>query len=232
MIWQTYAKTLTDLLKLERKPVGVTFTYEDVSEIPAPSCRPCTAWLEAAQGKTLRLAAENTNCPGGKIYLGFSPYPTGKQYLALKKFLIEGEKLCENLAVWQRFRSYGVDLPHDLADNVVFAPLETARLKPQLVVFLANPEQISRLMALSIYGDGLPPRLHMIGSACQQVIAYPLVKGELNVSLMDPTVRHLYKPEEMALTVPYHKMAGIVENIPHSTSGTAKMERPGWDSGA
>lgn len=124
-----------------------------------------------------------------------------------------------------------MDFPHDLADNVVFAPLEAARLKPQLVIFVANPEQICRLLTLSIYGDGLPPKIHLVGSSCQQVITYPLVKGETNISVMDYTVRRMYKPHEMALTIPYHKMAALVENIPHSPAGTATISRTGWDKG-
>jgi len=35
-----------------------------------------------------------------------------------------------------------------------------------------------------------------------------------------------YKPEEMAIGVPYHRIPKIVKNISHSVAGTAKSSLP------
>ena len=35
-----------------------------------------------------------------------------------------------------------------------------------------------------------------------------------------------YKPDELFVSVPYYRMAGIIESIPLCTAGTAKTEYP------
>ena len=59
-------------------------------------------------------------------------------------------------------------------------------------------------------------------------ITYPLVSGEINVSFMDYTARKMkgYNADELFVSVPYHRMAGIIESIPLCTAGTAKTEYP------
>ncbi len=68
----------------------------------------------------------------------------------------------------------------------------------------------------------------MSGSTCHQAVAYPIVTGELNVSLMDYTSRRIrgYKPEDLLASVPYHRFHGIMRSIEHCTAGRARMEVP------
>ncbi len=60
------------------------------------------------------------------------------------------------------------------------------------------------------------------------VIAYPLVSGELNISLLDYTSRKYqsYKPEELFVTIPYHKLPGVMESIDLCSAGAAKVDFP------
>jgi hypothetical protein len=62
----------------------------------------------------------------------------------------------------------------------------------------------------------------------QKIETYPLVSGEINVSFLDFTARKMkkYSPDELFVSVPYHRMAGIIESIPFCTAGTAKTEYP------
>jgi len=68
----------------------------------------------------------------------------------------------------------------------------------------------------------------MAGSTCHQAVAYPVVTGELNVSLMDFTSRHIrgYKAEDLLVSIPYHRFHGVIRSIDYCTAGRAKMEVP------
>jgi len=106
------------------------------------------------------------------------------------------------------------------------SPLEKAEIAPDLVVFLCNPEQACRLVTLATYPDGLPPKTEIVGSTCHMVIAYPLVSGELNISLLDYTSRKYqnYKPEELFVSIPYHRLPGLVGSIDVCSAGTAQVD--------
>jgi len=95
-------------------------------------------------------------------------------------------------------------------------------------VFVCNAEQACRLVTLDSYDTGIPPRIEMSGATCHQAVAYPIVTGELNVSLMDYTSRRIpeYKPEDLLVSIPYHRFLGVMRSIDHCTAGRAKMEIP------
>jgi uncharacterized protein (DUF169 family) len=109
---------------------------------------------------------------------------------------------------------------------VVLAPLDKAELRPDIVLFVCNAEQGCRLVQLDMYDTGIPPKLDMSGSTCHQVVDYPLMSGELNVSLMDYTSRRIkgYGPGDLLVAVPYHRLHGIMRSIEYCTAGTAKMK--------
>lgn len=71
-------------------------------------------------------------------------------------------------------------------------------------------------------------KIQMLGATCYQAVTYPLTAGELNVSLMDYTSRRIrgFKSSDLLVTVPYHRMHGVVRSIEECTAGTAKMEIP------
>jgi len=226
MIWQEYGKRLKEVLKLDRSPISITYTFEKPVTAKARKTRACNALLDAALGKTVSLSAGNCTCGGGSYYLGLTPLPSGKADRALKKFLVEGEKLCATIAVFHRFRALVSPPPLGLADYVIFAPLEKATLRPDVVVFLGNAEQCCRILTLALHQEGVPPKMQMLGATCHQVVAYPLVSGEINVSLMDLTSRKMFRPDDLFITIPYHKMANLVESIEYSTAGVAPLEYP------
>jgi uncharacterized protein (DUF169 family) len=185
----------------------------------------CQALLDARDGAIINLSKESCACPGGVWHLGLGPRPSGAGDKLLKKFLVEGEKLFCSIATFHRAMSLTTQPPLGLAEYVVLSPLEKAEIAPDLVVFLCNPEQACRLVTLATYPDGLPPKTEIVGATCHMVIAYPLVSGELNISLLDYTSRKYqsYKPEELFVTIPYHKLPGLVESIDLCSAGTAKV---------
>lgn len=228
MVWQGFSGRLKEVLGLEGSPVAVSYSMGPLGRGKEGRHWVCGALLDARDGATVNLSAENSACRGGTWHLGLGPRPSGEAYRALQKFLVEGEKICGTITAFNRMQALTTAPPLGLADFVVFSPLERAELRPDLVVFLCNPEQACRLLTLATFPDGLPPRVELLGSTCHMVVAYPIVSGELNVSLMDYTSRkhRPYRKEELFVSIPYHKMGGLMESIERSTAGTAPVEYP------
>lgn len=228
MEWKEYAKVLKELLGLKASPVAVTYSMKPPEGAQDGKHRACNALFDASMGKTINITAVTSACAGGSYYLGFVPAPKGEADKALKEFLIDGEKLCSSLPVFQRMRSLLPPPPTGLAENVVFSPMDKAEFKPDAVVFICNPLQGSRILTLDEYEVGIPPKINMLGSTCYQAIAYPVVTGEINVSLMDYTSRSIkeFSENDLLVTVPYHRMHGIMRSIDHCTAGRAKFVMP------
>jgi uncharacterized protein (DUF169 family) len=106
--------------------------------------------------------------------------------------------------------------------------MEKAEFEPDVVLFICNALQACRLVTLDSYDTGVPPRIEMSGATCHQAVAYPVVTGELNVSLMDYTSRKIrgYKPEELLVSIPYHRFHGVMRSIERCTAGRAKIDIP------
>ena len=224
MIWQDFAKALTETLKLKNHIVAITYTYGDVEGASGEPCRVCNALMRAHHGGTMALTAENSTCGGGTWHLGLGDPPAGKAGKALRNFLVHGEKLACSYATFHRMMALTSPPPKDVADHVVFAPMDTMRLEPDIAIFIVNAEQTCRMLTLYSYSTGKAPRTEMMGSGCHMAVAYPLVSGEMNVSFSDWTARPMMKmqPDELIVSVPYCLLPGIIEAIPRCTAGTAE----------
>lgn len=224
MIWQECAKTLTETLGLKDHIIALTYTYDDIEGASGDRCRVCTALMQAHRGNTIVLTVENSTCPGGTWHLGLGDPPRGEAGKALMNFLVHGEKLACSYATFHRMMALTSPPPKGVADRIVFAPMDTMPLEPDLAIFVANAEQTCRLLTLYSYFTGKAPRTEMMGSGCHMAVAYPLVSGEMNVSFSDWTARPMMEmqPDELIVSVPYHLLPGIIEAIPRCTAGTAK----------
>jgi len=224
MLWQEYAKTLTETLGLKNHIIALTYTYDDIEGASGERCRACTALMKAHRGKTIVLTADNSTCGGGTWHLGLGDPPSGEAGKALRNFLVHGEKLACSYATFHRMMALTSPPPKDVADHIVFAPMDTTPLEPDIAIFIVNAEQTCRLLTLYSYSTGKAPRTEMMGSGCHMAVAYPLVSGEMNVSFSDWTARPMMKmqPDELILSVPYYLLPGIIEAIPRCTAGTAE----------
>lgn len=222
---EAYSKRLKEVLGLEGSPIAVAYSNKPASNASEGRYRVCGAIPAAKSGTVINLSKESCSCPGGIRHLGLGP-PLEK----LEEFLVYGEKLWCSLATARRAMNYTnskAPPPLGLARYVVFSPLEKAELEPDLIVFLCNPEQACRLTTLARYKEGVLPPSELGGSLCWSTITYPLVTGNINVSLGDPSARRIesWKPEELIVSVPAHKLHQIVESIDYCTAGVAKPSR-------
>ena len=228
MMWQEWSQTLKDVLSLRGSPVAITYSIEPAQE-PSPGKHwVCQVMKDARDGKTICLTKDNSACPGGSMHLGLAPPLSGPKARALQRFLVHGEKLFCSIVAFHRAMTLATQPPLGLADQVIFAPLEAATMEPDLVLFLCNAEQACRLITLATYSSGISPKTELVGSACHMAIAYPLVSGEVNVSFLDYTARKMkqYDPDELFVSVPYHRMPDLVACVSRCTAGTAETEIP------
>jgi uncharacterized protein (DUF169 family) len=228
MQWKDYADKIRELLGLKGNPVAITYSMKPPSSSVDGKHRVCDAFLCARDGKVIDLTTSTSACSGGTWHLGLGERPKGDEDKALKEFLVDGEKLYCSIAAFHRAQALTVPPPLGLADHVILSPMDKAEFRPDVILFICNAEQACRLVTLDSYDTGVPPRIEMSGSTCHQTVAYPIVTGELNVSLMDYTSRRIrgYKPEDLFVSIPYHRFHGVMRSIEHCTAGRAKMEIP------
>lgn len=226
MIWQDYARQLRDVLGLEGSPVGVAFSDEPASNGKDNRTYACTAFFQAARkGKTFNVSAETCTCPGGLTSLGLAA-PDPERAARVKKFLIKGEKFSSCNASFFRSRALSQGQPPaGVSKYVVIGPLDEFELKPDLVLFLCNPAQASRLVTLSTYESGIPLMAQLSSSTCGGAVTIPLATGRINVTFLDLSSRHMvkgFKDSDLIFSAPFFLVRSIVESIPLCTAGTAE----------
>ena len=226
MKWRDYASEIKEVLGLEGSPVAITYSMEPSSKAVKGKRCVCDAVVQARDGKVIDLTVSTSACRGGTWHLGLGDRPKGEEYKDIKEFLVKGEKLFCSIAAFHRMQYLTVAPPLDLAEHVVLSPLDKAEFEPDLVLFICNALQACRLVTLDGYETGIPPKLEMCGSTCHQAVAYPVVTGELNVSLMDYTSRKIkdYKPEDLLVSIPYHRFHGVMRSLDGCTAGRAEFE--------
>jgi uncharacterized protein (DUF169 family) len=228
MEWRDYAVEIRKLLGLKGNPVAITYSMRPPSGPAEGKFRVCEAFLDARDGKVIDLTSSSSSCSGGALHLGLCERPKGDADRALKEFLVDGEKLFRSIGTLHRSQHLSSPPPTGLAEHVIFSPMDRAEFSPDVVLFICNAEQACRLVTLDLYDTGIPPKIQMSGSTCHQAVAYPLVTGELNVTLMDYTSRRIkgYKAEDLLVSIPYHRFHGVMRSIEHCTAGRAKMQIP------
>ncbi len=227
--WQKFALILKEVLNLDTSPIGISCLKEPKSESSAEKVRICRAFLEAAKGKTVQISKENNACFGAAWHLGF--YKLGKDanlMKMVKKFVVEGEKLFSSYAALDTLMNQMEEVPDNSQSYFLLCPLENCAAKPQLVMFVCNPDAACRLLTLATFIDGVMPKIKIGGPTCRMAVMYPLLSGELNLSFYDYTARKMCNVEKdkLLISIPYKKIPQMVESIDKCTAGKAKMEYP------
>lgn len=226
--WTEEAEKLLEVLGLERKPVAVTFTNDEVegSREKTWVCRAMK--VSAEEGKSFVIDSETSICRGGSWHCGLQPPPEKEPRRQLQEFLTRGEKLTHSIVSFQRMGDLGSAPPTGMSDRILFEPLESASVRPDLALFICNGEQACRLISLDHFWDGKPPKTEVTGSLCHAAIGYPIVTGNTNVTFGDWTARRMqkYPPDVVFVSIPYERMHNLVAAIPGCSAGTAKVELP------
>jgi len=215
MYWQKWSDRLKKELNLDTEPVAVTFAGAPAPGMPTTlgKVSVCQALRKASEGEAVTITAETCGCPGGLTSLGLGQMPAqGKERLV--EFLVNKEKVFySRVGIYRGQQS--VPAPLGMASHVFFAPLCSAPTLPDLVVFIGKPNSLQRLVGLAGYWQGGSQKAELAGPACRTGIAYPVVTGELGLSLLDFGARRLagFADDQLLVAVPLHRMIGIIEAL-------------------
>ena len=224
-------------LKLRYSPVAILFTNEKPEGALAfkEGNWGCVAAMltAAAKGRRAVFSRSTFGCEGGGIGLGFlSEYSEGMEY-----FLSTGEnKLPEG---YQTRESEGFKKTPELAkawmksvpcidiseQYIVFKPLaevDTTQEEPKVVVFYANPDQLTALVVLANYGrPGHDSVIAPFAAGCQTTCLFPwseAAKGQPRaiIGMTDISVRPRIDADLLSFRVPYVMFKEMEDNVPGS----------------
>jgi len=217
-----YSAKLRQTLALEGSPVAVAI-------LPQPphglrewrrKATPCVMLQSARRGIAFYCSGESIFCGGG-AHLGLGESPIRN----LEGFLVRAEKLAaSDKAAHRILDAVGKRRPKQ-GQYLALSPLEKAVFAPDVILFVATPLQVSRIIFLDAFETGVIDTVH--GEPfCSGAIAAPITTGKIGVSFLDMTCRLFgkYRAEEMVVGIPAERLPRIVSSIEQSMAGTAKPD--------
>ncbi len=224
MDWREWPQRLQRELTLRTQPVAVTLAGP-ASAAGQGKLSVCQALQRASEGEAVAITAETCGCPGGLVSLGLGQMPAqGRERLV--DFLVHKEKVyCSRIAIHRGQQT--VPAPVGVASRVLFAPLSEADALPDLVAFVGSPGSLHPLLGLAGYWEGGSTKAELTGPACRTGVAYPIVTGEIGLSLLDFGARRLarFAENDLLLGIPLHRMIAILQALEHG-AGRAREEAP------
>ncbi|RLI79431.1 hypothetical protein DRP05_04010 [Archaeoglobales archaeon] len=210
-------------------------------------------FARAAKGKTAVFDRETFGCPGGGVGLGFGNQylnfiggmegfchflSTGYGQWEGGKDLIErlsgevGKDRFEKLMYGERYvkspelvKKFVEQLPIiDIPNRyVIFKPLSKVEEEPKVIVFVANPHQLSALIILANYGRETVDNVVVpMGAGCQQIgiYAYREAKSKNPKAVIGMTdldarlnVRRQLGDDVFTFAVPYNMFEEMENNV-------------------
>ena len=225
-------------LKFRRQPVAILFTDEKperAAQFKAHRWGCVMSMLSAAgRGWTAVFDRQTTGCLGGQTGLCFGDGYRSRDMGAFLSTGREGEEGLAYLKTPELAESFVKSLPvTEIAQTyVVLKPLikvDEEKETPQVVVFLANADQISALGVLANYdrpgGDAV---VAPFASGCQAICLLPVAEGEGEAPRavlggMDISARPHLDPDLLTFTVPWAMFLTMESNVAGSF-----LERDGW----
>ncbi|MDW7731793.1 MAG: DUF169 domain-containing protein [Methanolobus sp.] len=214
-----FAKELTDILNLQRAPVGVRFlkagegvTFTGAYDAMTKS-RYCQGLMTAGKGEKVLITADNITCPASATAFGLKPLPEmlSSGQMMFKMGLFESPDSASNAMEGM------TRLEQGKYTAVLLSPLENIEIEPDIVVIEALPEQLMWLSLASIYDTGkrLEFNTAVFQVTCVDSTVIPFVTGKLNSSLGCYGCREATDvlDEENLIGIPYGELGRITSNL-------------------
>jgi len=239
---------ISKAINLKNSPVAVILTNEKPEsglqfKEGTWGCVASMMVASASKNKTAFFDRKTYGCMGGGTGLGFGncykDFPinyflsTGiKDYqtnIRTRVSLEEGEAYIKTPELAKKFVD---NLPmRDVeTDYIVFKPLQEVgeSEKPEMVIFIVNPDQLSALVVLANYGrDNFQSVTAPFGAGCQTIIhGYAENEKDTPKAIMgffDISARKFIDKNLLSFTIPYKMYVEMNENVKSSF-----LEREQW----
>lgn len=220
---------IAEAIKLKTHPVAIfrsTLKPEKATQLKEGKWGCVVSLLNAAsKGRTVVFDKKTTPCMGGQVGLGVGCYNVNfiKQLLSTGfsngregEFYIKTQYLAEKFAT---------GLPQIVTENyMIFKPLVELEEDetPEIIVLLANADQISALVLLANYDKETQDNVKIdFAAGCQQTILYPMHEAEMGgtncyVGLTDLSVRKLIDKELLSFSLPYKRFLELEDQVDES----------------
>lgn len=224
-------------LKLKYSPIAILFTNEkpqDALEFVEGRWACVTSMLTAAaKGRRAVFSRTTFGCEGGGIGLGFvNQYSdgfeyylsTGKEGLPPVDGIPEPEAFKKTPELAKNFME-SIPLISIPEQYVVFTPLadvDVAKEEPKVVVFYANPDQLSALVVLANYGrPGNDNVVAPFAAGCQTICLLPWNEAAQErpravIGMTDISARFHIDADLLSFSMPYSMFREMEDNIPGS----------------
>ena len=216
-------------LKLKYSPVAIQFgeAKPDGALEFIEGRRGCVAAMltAAAKGRTAVFSRANCGCAGGRVGLGFGnshlQFPGGFDYFLSTgrgEGYPEGEAYKRTPELVKTFTDVlpYTDIPYQY---VVFRPLAEAEASPAMVVFYANPDQLSALVVLANYDrPGNENVIIPFGAGCHSTCLIPWDEASKEapravVGMTDITARPYIDADLLSFSMPYGLFREMEDNV-------------------
>ncbi|MEM2338010.1 MAG: DUF169 domain-containing protein [Candidatus Bathyarchaeia archaeon] len=209
-----------DKLNLERKPVGVKFSYlkpEGFKQL-SKELKLCECLGEAQKtGQPFYIGKENEDCYGKKV-LGMESFPPFAESGLIGPEL----KIFQDPRANARLYFYVPFLKPGTVNYVVFSPIDKLTFNPDLLMVTANISQAELILRAMSYSTGEPwVSKHSFVLGCAWLFAYPYISGKVNyiVSGMTFGSKVLKEPPEgyIIISIPHDWIPVIARNLQEMT---------------
>jgi uncharacterized protein (DUF169 family)/NAD-dependent dihydropyrimidine dehydrogenase PreA subunit len=183
--YEKWHETLTRILSLRWNPVAVSLIPADAplpdAPLPPAKLRHCQSIMAARRGYSLLMTPHSHACPDGTHILGMTEIPpklaSGELYLRFGKL--------DSIEAARQMVKERPSLPGRSVGATLVAPLGCAIHTPDVIIVVANPEQMMWLcMGASYYsGRRFDFKVSGYNALCVETTVIPFTTGKINISL-------------------------------------------------
>lgn len=215
---ETSTTRMNCALELKRKIVGVKFLFSredfeasDVKRV-ATKLNYCVMVRMATSGRALKATGDDLACLAGARATGLKDIDdyhrsgqNGKR-LGIYRDMATAKSVRDRMSYCDH-KAYGI----------VVKPLDMYDDEPDVVIIVANPYNVMRIIQGYSYYYGLRAHFKMTGNQaiCSESTAYPYLADDINVSLLCIGTRHRagWKDDELAVAFPFNRFKKITQGV-------------------